>query len=119
MKKEDLNNFGSYLREMRRKYKISQETLAKHSGISMSSIAKYERGIGKPKEETREKILRGLKALTVDDPVERELEDEIMDEWLYYKEEIDELAQKLNPLGLSKVRDIMFDMVDIYRYTHD
>lgn len=117
MRKNDLSNFGTYLKDMRAKYNISQETLAMHCGVSASSIAKFERGLGKPKEETRDKVLRGLKALTGDDPFEREFEDEVLDEWLYYKEEIDELAKKLNPRGLEKVRSIMFDMVDIYKYT--
>lgn len=117
MKNEDLIDFGAYIKSMREKYNISQETLAKHSNVSTSSIAKFERGLGKPKEDTREKILRGFKALTVDDPVDPEIEDSTLDDWLYYKEDIDRLAQRLNPAGLEKVRNIMYDLIDIYRYT--
>lgn len=116
MKQEDLIDFGDYIKNMRIKHGISQETLAKHSNVSTSAIAKYERGLGNPKEGTREKILRGLKALTVDDPVDPEIEDVLSDDWLYYKDDIDELARRLNPAGLEKVRNIMYDLIDIYKY---
>ncbi|MDN4093593.1 helix-turn-helix domain-containing protein [Brevibacillus agri] len=56
-----MENFGQYLREERKKRKISVETLSKMSGVSASAIYNLEMGRQtNPKQETIDKLLSAL-----------------------------------------------------------
>jgi transcriptional regulator with XRE-family HTH domain len=53
-------NVGQKIKEIREKKQISQYALAKKSGISITSIQKYEYGQNKPKIENIQKIAEAL-----------------------------------------------------------
>jgi transcriptional regulator with XRE-family HTH domain len=54
------NSVGERIKSIRMENKITQKKLAKVTGISSSSIAKYETGERKPKKETIGKLADGL-----------------------------------------------------------
>lgn len=52
-----MSEFGKYLKEVRRKKKISQRELAKHVGVDFTYISKIENGVmPAPSEETIKKM---------------------------------------------------------------
>lgn len=50
-------NFGSVIKERRALLKISQQDLAEYSGVGISTVKDFERGVGNPSMETLKKIL--------------------------------------------------------------
>ena len=68
---EDRRIFGARLRRLRRERNLSQEELARRSGISRGTIARIELGEQSPRYETIVALAKGLQV-----PVERLLVDE-------------------------------------------
>jgi transcriptional regulator with XRE-family HTH domain len=52
--------FGQTLREIRRACRVSQDDLARHSGVDRSAISNYERGRREPNLRTIVKLARAL-----------------------------------------------------------
>jgi transcriptional regulator with XRE-family HTH domain len=52
--------FGEHLRALRQSRNLTQEQLAEHSGLSVDTVRRVERGALSPTLETLDKLARGL-----------------------------------------------------------
>lgn len=116
MKNNKYSDFAQDLRILRKEAGMSQKDLAEKSGVSYSSIAKYETGKAKPKIENVRKLLRGL-GIRFDDYFFGSIED-IKDgilvtddeDLIAIREEIDEILDRLSPKYAKKVYEYMLDI---------
>ena len=116
MNENDLKDFGKNLIRMRQEKGISREELSRRSGVSSSSLIKYEKGEREPKNSTMRRIQAAL-GYEPDEPIMSMPYDEIH----VYQETDLRLAvthalEDLNVLGLKKVSDYIDDLIIIGKY---
>lgn len=108
---EDID-YGAIIKRVRKRLGMTQEELAKRSGMSISTIGKYERGLLHPKESSRKKLYDALGIEEI-----RKFSAKKVPTWVDYYDNIRELMQKLNLEGMKRLNDVMMDLTEIERYT--
>lgn len=116
MNKSNLSTFGKNLIRIRQEKGITREELSRRSGVSSSSLIKYERGEREPKNSTLRRIQEAL-GFEPDEPIfTYELP-----EYHIFKEEdlrlsVANALEDLNSFGLQKISDYIDDLMIISKY---
>lgn len=106
------SNFAQDLRIWRKEAGLTQTELAKKSGISYSSICKYETGERKPKEEQVYRLMDALgferreKLKNMDEGLFDLTEDDL----IFIKEEVDRIMENLSPKSAKKLYEYVLDL---------
>lgn len=94
-------NFDESLKELREKHNMTQEQLAKKSGISSRMIQRYEYGISRPRLDAVEKIALALNVTT----------DELLGNTVAIVEQTND---KYSAIGAKQIRQLTEELTGIF-----
>lgn len=104
--------FAEDLRIWRKEAGVTQKELSEKTGISLSSITKYETGERHPREEQLDKIFDalGLEKTNVVINLVEGVNDITEEDLIYIKEEIDRILENLSPKFAKKLYEYTLDL---------